>query len=189
MFLLSSQTWSLDVTLEKCHTLPIIINYTVFIISHVSTVLWYHSVPKLSFSPPNTQSPLVFHFFFLSVGFSHTPYMSLHMTHTTKITLSISPVDTTFVAVSFSSPSQTDIIHFFTDQTTPTTVSSLSFSLTHRHTRTTPTTKMWMENEILLYPNKKGLEGVIALTRTRPLIARALNQRAGQEGRTRCRPG
>lgn len=109
MFLLSSQTWSLDVSLEKCHTLPIIIHYTVFIISHVSTVLWYHSVPKLSFSPPHTQSPLVFHFVFLSMGFSHTPYMSLHMTHTTKITLSLSPVDTTFVAVSFSSPSQTDI--------------------------------------------------------------------------------
>ena len=88
MFLLSSQTWSLDVSLEKCHTLPIIIHYTVFIISHVSTVLWYHSVPKLSFSPPHTQSPLVFHFVFLSMGFSHTPYMSLHMTHTTKITLS-----------------------------------------------------------------------------------------------------
>src|SRR3954464_6106106 len=134
MFLLSSQTWSLDVSLEKCHTLPIIIHYTVFIISHVSTVLWYHSVPKLSFSPPNTQSPLVFHFVFLSMGFSHTPYMSLHMTHTTKITLSTSPIDTTFVAVSFSSPSQTDIIHLFTDQTTPTTVSSLS----RRHTRTTP---------------------------------------------------
>ena len=131
MFLLSSQTWSLDVSLEKCHTLPIIIHYTVFIISHVSTVLWYHSVPKLSFSPPNTQSPLVFHFVFLSMGFSHTPYMSLHMTHTTKITLSLSPVDTTFVAVSFSSPSQTDIIHLFTDQTTPTTVSSLSLIDTH----------------------------------------------------------
>ena len=131
MFLLSSQTWSLDVSLEKCHTLPIIIHYTVFIISHVSTVLWYHSVPKLSFSPPHTQSPLVFHFVFLSMGFSHTPYMSLHMTHTTKITLSLSPVDTTFVAVSFSSPSQTDIIHLFTDQTTPTTVSSLSLSQTH----------------------------------------------------------
>ncbi len=133
MFLLSSQTWSLDVSLEKCHTLPIIIHYTVFIISHVSTVLWYHSVPKLSFSPPHTQSPLVFHFVFLSMGFSHTPYMSLHMTHTTKITLSLSPspVDTTFVAVSFSSPSQTDIIHLFTDQTTPTTVSSLSLTNTH----------------------------------------------------------
>ena len=133
MFLLSSQTWSLDVSLEKCHTLPIIIHYTVFIISHVSTVLWYHSVPKLSFSPPHTQSPLVFHFVFLSMGFSHTPYMSLHMTHTTKITLSLSlsPVDTTFVAVSFSSPSQTDIIHLFTDQTTPTTVSSLSHTDTH----------------------------------------------------------
>ena len=39
-----------------------------------------------------------------------------------------------------------------------------------------------MENEILLYPNKKGLEGVIALTRTRPLISQALNRRAGQEG-------
>ena len=90
MFLLSSQTWSLDVSLEKCHTLPIIIHYTVFIISHVSTVLWYHSVPNLSFSPPHTQSPLVFHFVFLSMGFSHTPYMSLHMTHTTKITLSLS---------------------------------------------------------------------------------------------------
>ena len=90
MFLLSSQTWSLDVSLEKCHTLPIIIHYMVFIISHVSTVLWYHSVPKLSFSPPHTQSPLVFHFVFLSMGFSHTPYMSLHMTHTTKITLSLS---------------------------------------------------------------------------------------------------
>ena len=49
MFLLSSQTWSLDVSLEKCHTLPIIIHYTVFIISHVSTVLWYYSVPKLFF--------------------------------------------------------------------------------------------------------------------------------------------
>ena len=135
MFLLSSQTWSLDVSLEKCHTLPIIIHYTVFIISHVSTVLWYHSVPKLSFSPPHTQSPLVFHFVFLSMGFSHTPYMSLHMTHTTKITLSLSPVDTTFVAVSFSSPSQTDIIHLFTDQTTPTTVSSLSLSHRHIHTQ------------------------------------------------------
>ena len=90
MLLLSSQTWSLDVSLEKCHTLPIIINYTVFIISHVSTILWYHSIPKLSFSPPHTQSPLVFHFVFLSMGFSHTPYMSLHMTHTTKITLSLS---------------------------------------------------------------------------------------------------
>ena len=89
MFLLSSQTWSLDVSLEKCHTLPIIIHYTVFIISHVSTVLSYHQVPKLSFSPPHTQSPLVFHFFFLPMGFSHTPYMSLHMTHTTKITLSL----------------------------------------------------------------------------------------------------
>ena len=132
MFLLSSQTWSLDVSLEKCHTLPIIIHYTVFIISHVSTVLWYHSVPKLSFSLPHTQSPLVFHFVFLSMGFSHTPYMSLHMTHTTKITLSLSPVDITFVAVSFSSPSQTDIIHLFTDQTTPTTISSLSLK-THTH--------------------------------------------------------
>ena len=89
MFLLSSQTWSLDVSLEKCHTLPIIIHYTVFIISHISTVLWYHSVPKLSFSPPHTQSPLVFHFVFLSMGFSHTPYMSLDMNHTTKITLSL----------------------------------------------------------------------------------------------------
>lgn len=129
MFLLSSQTWSLDVSLEKCRTLPIIIHYTVFIISHVSTVLWYHSVPKLYFSPLHTQSPLVFHFVFLSMGFSHTPYMSLHMTHTTKITLSLSPVDTTFVAVSFLSPSQTD-----TDQTTSTTVSSLSLSQTHTHT-------------------------------------------------------
>ena len=90
MLLLSSQTWSLDVSLEKCHTLPIIIHYTVFIISHVSTVLWYHSVPKLSFSPPHTQSPLVFHFVFLSMGFSHTPYMSPDMNHTTKITLSLS---------------------------------------------------------------------------------------------------
>ena len=89
MFLLSSQTWSLDVSLEKCHTLPIIIHYTVFIISHVSTVLRYHSVPKLSFSPPHTQSPLVFHFVFLSMGISHTPYMSLDINHTTKITLSL----------------------------------------------------------------------------------------------------
>ena len=39
------------------------------------------------------------------------------------------------------------------------------------------------------YTQKKGLEGVIALTRTRPLVAQALNWRAGQEGRTRCRPG
>ena len=142
MFLLSSQTWSLDVSLEKCHTLPIIIHYTVFIISHISTVLWYHSVPRLSFSPPHTQSPLVFHFVFLSMGFSHTPYMSLDMTHTTKITLSLPPVDRTFVAVSFSSPSQTDIIHLFTDQTnSPPTHNSrfrspyrlpyLSLSLSH----------------------------------------------------------
>ena len=82
MFLLSLQTLSLDASLEKCHTLPIIIHYTVFIISHVSTVLWYHSVPKLSFYPPHTQSPLVFHFVFLSMGFSHTPYMSLDMNPT-----------------------------------------------------------------------------------------------------------
>ena len=131
MFLLSSQTWSLVVSLEKCHTLPIIIHYTVFIISHISTVLWYHSVPKISFSPPHTQSPLVFHFVFLSMGFYHTRYMSLHMTHTTKITLSLSPVDTTFVAVSFSSPSQTDIIHLFTNQTN-------SPSLTHTTPASTP---------------------------------------------------
>lgn len=114
MFLLSSQTWSLDVSLEKCHTLPIIIHYTVFIISHVSTVLWYHSVPKLSFSPPHTQSPLVFHFVFLSMGFSHTPYMSLDMNHTTKITLSLL--------------CRHNIIHLFTDQTN-------SPPLTHTHTQ------------------------------------------------------
>ena len=74
------------------------------------------------------------------MGFSHTPYMSLHMTHTTKITLSLSPspVDTSFVAVSFSSPSQTDIIHLFTDQTTPTTVSSLSLTDTHTTPASTP---------------------------------------------------
>ena len=76
MFLLSSQTWYLDISLEKCHTLHIVIHYTVFIISHVSTVLWYHSVPKLSFSPPHTQSPLVFHFVFLSGILSHTLYVS-----------------------------------------------------------------------------------------------------------------
>ena len=46
-----------------------------------------------------------------------------------------------------------------------------------------------MENEILLYPNKKGLEGVIALTGARPLIAQALHRRASQEGRTHCSPG
>ena len=50
------------------------------------------------------------------------------------------------------------------------------------------TCKIWMENEILLYPNKKGQEGVIALTRMWPLIAQALNRCAGQEGRSRCRP-
>ena len=50
------------------------------------------------------------------------------------LSLSLSPVDTTFVAVSFSSPSQTNIIHLFTDQTTPTIVSSLSLSQTHTHT-------------------------------------------------------
>ena len=131
MFLLSSQTWSLDVSLEKCHTLPIIIHYTVFIISHVSTVLWYHSVPKLSFSPPHTQSPLGFHFVFLSMGFSHTHPIGLYIWLIPLKLLSLSPVDTTFVAVSFSSPSQTDIIHLFTDQTTPTTVSSLSLTDTH----------------------------------------------------------
>ena len=55
------------------------------------------------------------------------------MTHTTKntLSLSLSPVDTTFVAVSFSSPSQTDIIHLFADQTTPTAISSLSHTDTH----------------------------------------------------------
>ena len=135
MFLLSLQTWYLDISLEKCHTLPIIIHYTVFIISHVSTVLWYHSVPKLSFSPPHTQSPLVFHFVFLSMGFSHTPYMSLHMTHTTKITLYLSPVDTTFFAVSFSSPSQTDIIHLFTDQTNSPPLSHTHNSCFHSPSR------------------------------------------------------
>ena len=51
------------------------------------------------------------------------------------------------------------------------------------------TCKMWMENDILVYPNKKGLEGVIALIQTRPLIAQALNRCTGQEGPTRCRPG
>ena len=84
-----------------------------FIISHVSTVLWYHSVPKLSFSPPHTQSPLVFHFVFISMGFSHTPYMSLDMNHTTKITLSLL--------------CRHNIIHLFTDQTN-------SPPLTHTHT-------------------------------------------------------
>ena len=44
------------------------------------------------------------------------------------------------------------------------------------------TCKMSMENESLLYPNKKGLEGVIALTRTRPLIAQAFCRHTGQEG-------
>ena len=48
-----------------------------------------------------------------------------------SLSLSLSPVDTTFVAVSFSSPSQTDIIHLFTDQTTPTTASSLTHTDTH----------------------------------------------------------
>ena len=38
------------------------------------------------------------------MGCSHTPYMFPDMTRTTKITLSLSPVDTTFVAVSFLSP-------------------------------------------------------------------------------------
>ena len=47
------------------------------------------------------------------------------------LSLSLSHVDTTFVGVSFSSPSQTDIIHLFTDQTTPTIVSSLSLTDTH----------------------------------------------------------
>ena len=51
------------------------------------------------------------------------------------------------------------------------------------------TCKMWMENEILLYANKKGLEGVISMTRTRPLIAQALNRHAGQEDPIRRRPG
>ena len=73
------------------------------------------------------------------------------------------------------------------------TTTSILFTSPHRilgqSLSTNFTCKMWMENEILLYPNKKGLEGVIALTRTRPLIAQALNQRAGQEGHTSCRPG
>ena len=43
--------------------------------------------------------------------------------------LSLSTVDTIFVAVSFSSPSQTDIIHLFTDQTNSPPPS---------HTHTTP---------------------------------------------------
>ena len=90
MFLLSSQIWSLDVSLEKCHTLPIIIHYTVFSLSLMS-LLFSGITRYLSFLfHRHTQSPLVFHFVFLSMGFSHTPYMSLHMTHTTKITLSLS---------------------------------------------------------------------------------------------------
>ena len=129
MLLLSSQTWSLDVSLEKCHTLPIIIQYTVFIISHVSPVLWYHSVPKLSFSPPHTQSPLVFHFVFLSMGFSHTPYMSLDMNHTTKITLSLSLLLTQHLLRSpfRLHPRLTLFICLPIRQTPP----SLSLSLTH----------------------------------------------------------
>ena len=80
MFLLSSQTWSLDVSLEKCHTLPIIIHYTVFIISHVSTVLWYHSVPKLSFSPPHTHTVSTRLSLCLSLYgiLSHTLYVSTY---------------------------------------------------------------------------------------------------------------
>ena len=135
MFLLSSQTWSLDVSLEKCHTLPIIIHYTVFIISHVSTVLWYHSVPKLSFSPPHTQSPLVFHFVFLSMGFSHTPYMSLHMTHTTKITLSRRH-NICCGLLSISIPVIKLTLFICLPIRQPRLPSPLS--LTHRHTHTTP---------------------------------------------------
>ena len=78
MFLLSSQTWSLDVSLEKCHTLPIIIHYTVFIISHVSTVLWYHSVPKLSFSPPHIVSTRLSLCLSLYGILSHTLYVSTY---------------------------------------------------------------------------------------------------------------
>ena len=36
------QTQSLVVSLEKCHTRSIFIDCTVFIISHISIVLWYH---------------------------------------------------------------------------------------------------------------------------------------------------
>ena len=78
MLLLSSQTWSLDVSLKKCHTLPIIINCTVFIISDVSTVLWYHSVPKLSFSPPNTVSTRLSLCPSLYGILSHTLYVSTY---------------------------------------------------------------------------------------------------------------
>ena len=134
MFLLSSQTWSLDVSLEKCHTLPIIIHYTVFIISHVSTVLWYHSVPKLSFSPPHTQSPLVFHFVFLSMGFSHTPYMSLDMNHTTKITLSLSCRHNICCGLLFVSIP--DWHYSFVHRSDNPDYRLLSLS--HRHTHTTP---------------------------------------------------
>ena len=139
MFLLSSQTWSLDVSLEKCHTLPIIIHYTVFIISHVSTVLWYHSVPKLYFHrhTHSLHSPFTLSFS-LWDSLTHPISLYIWLIPLKLLSLSLSPIDTTFVAVSFSSPSQTDIIHLFTDQTTPTTVSSLSLSLTDTYTHTTP---------------------------------------------------
>ena len=61
-----------------CHTLPIIIHYTVFIISHVSTVLWFHSVPKLSFSPPHTVSTRLSLCLSLYGILSHTLYVSTY---------------------------------------------------------------------------------------------------------------
>ena len=136
MFLLSSQTWSLDVSLEKCHTLP-----------NLYITRFSLSLTSLLFSGITRYLSFLFHRRTHSLHSSFTLSFSLwdSLTHPIclyiwliplkllSLSLSLSPVDTTFVAVSFSSPSQTDIIHLFTDQTTPTTVSSLSNTDRHTH--------------------------------------------------------
>jgi len=119
MFLLFSQTWSLDVSLEKCHTLPIIIHYTV---SLSLTSLSFSGITRylsILFSPPHTHSHSSFTLSF-SLGFSHAPYMSLAMTPTTK---NYSLPHTQRLLQSpfhLHLGYKTDIIHLFTDQTNTT---------------------------------------------------------------------
>ena len=126
MFLLSSQTWSLDVSLEK-FTLSLSLYIIRFSLS-LTSLLFSASTRYLSF---------LFHRHTHSLHSSFTLSFSLwdSLTHPICLyiwiiplkLLSLSPVDTTFAAVSFSSPYQTDIIHLFTDQT------NSPLSLIHTH--------------------------------------------------------
>ena len=70
------------------------------------------------------------------MGFSHTPYMSLHMTHTTKITLSLSCRHNICCGLLFVSIP--DWHYSFVYRSDNPDYSLLSLSLSQTHTHTTP---------------------------------------------------